>query len=87
MNVDDIYNAKALLESSLIMPLEMMMVDDGYEIAIYKWLCQPKAELKTKHSTKRHRKESFLTFWYSTLFTRRQVHLMQKTVYKTKNWH
>ena len=34
MNVEDIYKAKALLKSSISMALEMMMLDDGYAIAI-----------------------------------------------------
>ena len=34
MHVEDIYKAKALLKSSISMPLEMMMLDDGYAIAI-----------------------------------------------------
>ena len=52
MLVEDIYKAIALLKSSIRMLLEMMF-DDGYAIAINKWLCLPKAELKTKNSTKR----------------------------------
>ena len=32
--VEDIYKAKALLKSSISMLLEMMMLDDGYAIAI-----------------------------------------------------
>ena len=34
MHVEDIYKANALLKSSINMPLEMMMLDDGNEIAI-----------------------------------------------------
>ena len=34
MHVDDIYKAKALLKSSISMPLKMMMLDNGYAIAI-----------------------------------------------------
>ena len=33
-HVEDVYKAKALLKSSISMPLEMMMLDDGYLIAI-----------------------------------------------------
>ena len=34
MNVDDIYKAKAMLKSSISMLVKMMMLDDGYAIAI-----------------------------------------------------
>ena len=34
MHVEEIYKAKALLKSSISMPLEMMMLDGGYAIAI-----------------------------------------------------
>ena len=34
MHVEDIYMAKALLKSSISMPLKMMMIDDGHAIAI-----------------------------------------------------
>ena len=34
MHVEEIYNAKALLKSSISMPVEMMILDDGYAIAI-----------------------------------------------------
>ena len=37
----------------------MMMFDDCYTIGINQWLCLPKAELKTKNSTKRRRMASF----------------------------
>ena len=65
MLVKDIYKAKALLESSISMLLEMMMLDDGHAIGINQCLCLPKAELKTKNSTKRQlccRLVEFLVF-------------------------
>ena len=34
MHVEEIYKAKTLLKSSISMSLEMMMLDDGYAIAI-----------------------------------------------------
>ena len=34
MHVEDIYKAKTLLKSSISMLLKMMMLDDGYTIAI-----------------------------------------------------
>ena len=38
MLVEDIYKAIALLKSSITLLLEMMMLDDGYTIAIISWL-------------------------------------------------
>ena len=37
----------------IIMLLEMMLIEDGHAIGINYCLCLPKAELKTKNSTKR----------------------------------
>ena len=42
------------------MLLEMMMLDDGHLIGSTKCLYLPKAELKTKNSTKRRREFGFI---------------------------
>ena len=77
MLVEDFYEADAfadtdadadadyLVESSTSMLPELKMVDDGHAIDINQCLCLPKAELKTKNSTKRQlccRLVEFLVF-------------------------
>ena len=46
-------DADYLVQSSTSMLLEMTMLDDGNAIGSNQCLCLPKAELKTKNSTKR----------------------------------
>ena len=58
-------DADCLVESSTSTLLEMMVLDDGHLIGSNQCLCLPKAELKTKNSTKRQlccRLVEFLVF-------------------------
>ena len=55
-------------ESSTSTLLEMMVLDDGHLIDSNQCLYLPKVELKTKNSTKR----VWLSFWFSTQFTRKK---------------
>ena len=51
MLVEDFYMTRMLLD--------MVMLDDGHAIGINHCLCVPKAELKTKNSTKRQQNLPF----------------------------
>ena len=46
-------DADCLVESPTSTLLEMMVLDDGLQIGFNQCLCLPKADLKTKNSTKR----------------------------------